>query len=456
MPKEQAKKNFVTKTNNKNFNKPYNYGKKNYAKKEYNKNNKEIKEHKEHKQHVTKIPGLSAFQLRLIQSILHSVLVEKKSLDKAYALWFAKVKLEDIEQGFIIRQINAMFSHLSLYAFISGLKRPSDLSRHINRLIISYCAHKKLAIPELDGGEGFDRRNLDKRIQEAKDDVLLSEGCPIWLNELCQTELKELWPEQRYALALEAPRYIRTNTIKTTREELANKLAQAGVVTKPVKGNHEALQITSNSAIFRTAAFKEGLFEQQDAGSQEIANFLEVAPRMRVIDACAGSGGKTLQLAALMQATGNLIALDVVEWKLDELKKRAKRAGAFNIETRHISSTKVIKRLYDSADRVLIDAPCSGIGVLRRTPDSKWKDIRSSLNELKQIQQDILERYSKMVKINGLIVYSTCSILPSENQEQVRTFLSKHQDSFELIEERNIYPATMFDGFYMAKLKRIK
>ena len=177
---------------------------------------------------------------------------------------------------------------------------------------------------------------------------------------------------------------------------------------------------------------------------------------MRVIDACAGSGGKTLQLAALMQATGSLIALDIASWKLDDLKKRAKRAGAFNIETRHINSTKVIKRLYDSADRVLIDAPCSGIGVLRRTPDSKWKDLRSSLIELKQIQQEILDSYSKMVKVNGLIVYSTCSILPSENQEQIKAFLAKHQDSFELIEEKNIYPSSMFDGFYMAKLKRIK
>lgn len=450
MPIDQKQKAFVKKAATKSF-----------AKKTYNKNsNNKINQtkHKDYKkeQNIVKIPGFSAFQLRLIQSILQAVLVEKRSLDKAYAYFFAKVKLSDVEQGFIIKQVNAMFSHLSLYAFISGLKRPSDLSRHINRLIISYCAHKKLSLPEIDGGEGFDRRNLDKRIQEAKDDVLLSEGCPIWLNELCQTELKELWPEQRKALGLEALRYIRTNTIKTTREELASKLANEGVVTKPVKGIHEALQVTSNSAIFRTQAFKDGLFEQQDAGSQEIANFLEVAPRMRVIDACAGSGGKTLQLAALMQATGSLIALDIASWKLDDLKKRAKRAGAFNIETRHINSTKVIKRLYDSADRVLIDAPCSGIGVLRRTPDSKWKDLRSSLIELKQIQQEILDSYSKMVKVNGLIVYSTCSILPSENQEQIKAFLAKHQDSFELIEEKNIYPSSMFDGFYMAKLKRIK
>lgn len=422
---------------------------------------KDVPTHKEFNQnsrpvHISHVPGFSPFQVRLVQSILTSVLVDKKPLDKAYALWFAKVKLDSLEQGFIIKHINNMFSHLSYYAYICSLKRPSDLSRHVNRLIISYCFHKKLAIPDLDGGEGFDRRNLDKRIAEANEDILLKEGCPIWLNELCQNELKELWPEQRKALALEAPRYIRTNTLKVSREELAKELSEQGVVTKPVKGNHDALLVTSNSAIFRTGAFKSGHFEQQDAGSQEIAKFLEVGPKMRVIDACAGSGGKTLQLAALMQATGSLIALDTVDWKLDELKKRAKRAGAFNIETRVIDSTKVIKRLYDSADRVLIDAPCSGTGVFRRTPDSKWKDARAHLNELHTIQEDILERYTKMVKVGGMVVYSTCSILPSENEKQVQKFLEKNGENFTLVEDQHIFPSTMFDGFYMAKLLRIK
>ena len=255
-------------------------------------------------------------------------------------------------------------------------------------------------------------------------------------------------------MAKEPSRYIRANALKTTRENLGHVLSEEGVVTRPVKGVYSALEVTSNAALFRTAAFKEGLFEQQDAGSQLIPPFLDAQPGMRVIDACAGSGGKTLQLAAIMENKGVIIALDTEGWKLDDLKKRSRRAGAFNIETRVIDSTKVIKRLYDHADRVLIDAPCSGLGVLRRTPDSKWRDLRPRIIELKKIQQDILSRYSQMVKVGGIVVYSTCSILPSENELQVKEFIANSNGAFELLEDKTLYPSEGFDGFYMAKIIR--
>ena len=398
--------------------------------------------------------GFSPFQIRLVQSILNAVFVEGKTLDKAYSIFFAKVKLESVEQGFIIKQINAMFSHLSYYAYVAGLKRPSDFSRHVNRLIVVYCMVKKFSVPNLDC-EGFDRSGVIKRINEANEDTLLSQGCPIWLEELASKELKELWAAERACLALEPKRFIRANTLKTTRENLAKELSLEGVVTRPVKDSPIALEVTSNSALFRTKSFKNGLFEQQDAGSQLIAPFLELEPGLRVVDTCAGAGGKTLHIAALMQGKGSIIALDTQEWKLSELKKRARRAGAFNIEPRHISSSKIIKRLYEHADRVLIDAPCSGTGVLRRTVDSKWRDSRASLIELRQIQKDILERYSKIAKVGGIIVYATCSILPSENQKQIEAFCNEHKDTFEFIEDKVVLPSSGFDGFYMAKLKRI-
>ena len=398
--------------------------------------------------------GFSPFQIRLVQSILESVFIEKKSLDKSYAFWFAKVKIPALEQGFIIKQINAMFRRLSFYAIVSCLKRPSDFVRHINRLIISYCADNDWPLPELDAGEGFDRTGLKQRLKLAREDELLNEGCPIWLNELGEKELGDRWPAERLALSTAPSRYIRVNTLKTTRENLGHELSEEGVVTKPVKGVYSALEVTSNAALFRTNSFKSGLFEQQDAGSQLIAPFLEVAPGMRVIDTCAGAGGKTLQLACLMENKGSIIALDTESWKLEDLKKRSRRAGAFNIETRVIDSTKVIKRLYDMADRVLIDAPCSGLGVIRRTPDSKWRDMRPRIIELKKIQQDILSRYSKMAKIGGIVVYSTCSILPSENALQVKEFIDNSNGAFELVEDRTLYPSDGFDGFYMAKIIR--
>ncbi|MDY5904020.1 MAG: class I SAM-dependent methyltransferase [Succinivibrio sp.] len=399
--------------------------------------------------------GFSPFQLRLVNSILEDVLVMHNSLDRAYAYWFNKVKIDPVEQGFLIRQINFMFSRLSLFAFVSNLKRPSDFERHVGRLTFSYCAYKDWPLPELEGEEGFDRRGLKKRIAQANDEPLYKEGCPLWLQELGSSELKGKWDEQRQALGQESKRFIRTNTLKGTREELAHLLSEEGVVTKPVAGVPLALEVTSNSALFRTKAFKEGRFEQQDAGSQMIGAFVDAKPGQRVVDTCAGAGGKTLQLAASMAGKGVIIAMDTESWKLEDLKKRAKRAGAFNIETRLIDSTKVVKRMAGTADTVLIDAPCSGTGVIRRMPDSKWRDGREHYKELISLQQDILTRYSNIAKVGGFVIYSTCSIMPSENEKQIETFLKAHEGQFELVEDKHVLPSSGFDGFYMAKLKRL-
>lgn len=404
---------------------------------------------------LAKRKGFSAFQLRLVNSILEDVLVMHNSLDRAYAYWFNKVKIDPVEQGFLIKQINFMFSRLSLFAFVSNLKRPSDFERHVGRLTFSFCAYKDWPLPELDGEEGFDRRGLKKRLAQAKDEVLLNDGCPLWLEELCSSELKGKWEAERKALGEESHRFIRCNTLKVSRDELAHQLKEEGVVTKAVAGVNTALEVTSNSALFRTKAFKDGMFEQQDAGSQMIGAFVDAKPGLRVVDACAGSGGKTLQLASSMEGKGVIIAMDTEQWKLDDLKKRAKRAGAFNIEPRVIDSTKVIKRMHESADIVLIDAPCSGTGVIRRMPDSKWRDGREHLNEIRATQKDILDRYSKIAKIGGIVVYSTCSILPSENEKQIEAFLHNNKDKFELLEDKHIMPSSGFDGFYMAKLKRL-
>ncbi len=413
---------------------------------------KSQEQHEEHARHK----GFSPFQQRLVLSILKSVLEDHKSLDRAYALWFSKVKLESIEQGFLIRQINAMFNRLSFYAFVSGLKRPSDFERHAQRLMFSYCADHDWPLPPLEGEDGFDRRSLKKRIGEGRNNPLMNQGCPIWLDEMGQKELGDKWEAERKALGEPPRRFIRANTLKTTRDELAQELTIEGTVTRQIGGSQVALEVTSNSALFRTQAFREGKFEQQDAGSQRISEFLAPKSGERVIDACAGAGGKTLHLAALMDGKGQIIAMDTEEWKLDDLKKRARRAGAFNIETRLIDSTKVIKRLNEAADKVLIDAPCSGTGVIRRMPDSKWRDGREKMRDIMYAQEDILERYSKMARVGGIVVYSTCSIMPSENEKQIEKFLAKHPEEFRLLEDQHLMPSQGFDGFYMAKLERLK
>ena len=237
---------------------------------------------------------------------------------------------------------------------------------------------------------------------------------------------------------------------------LQNELVAEGIQTVLHRTYPDALILQERANVFETDAFKRGLFEVQDASSQLVASFTEVSPGMQVIDACAGAGGKSLHLAALMENKGQLTALDIYPHKLHELKRRAKRAGVHNITTRHIQSTKVIKKLHGRADRVLIDAPCTGLGVLRRNPDAKWKIDADFLERVKQTQKHIIHSYATMVKPGGKLVYATCSILKEENQSQVEGFLqSEIGKQFTLEKEQVVNPAKSgFDGFYMARMIR--
>ncbi len=249
---------------------------------------------------------------------------------------------------------------------------------------------------------------------------------------------------------------MRTNTLKTEKEILRKALLDEGIVAEPIKGYPLALKLVERANVFVTQAFKNGFFEVQDASSQLVAEMLDVKPGQRVVDTCAGAGGKSLHLAALMENKGQLISMDIYESKLKELKRRARRNSAHNIETREISSSKVYKKLYGSADRVLIDAPCTGLGVLRRNPDSKWKMQPEFFEKITKTQQEILRNYSKILKPGGKMVYATCSILPQENLDQVKSFLSSDEGSdFSLISDKKIFASKSgFDGFYMALLER--
>jgi 16S rRNA (cytosine967-C5)-methyltransferase len=278
---------------------------------------------------------------------------------------------------------------------------------------------------------------------------------PDWLDARCAKELGDAWPAIRETLNHPAEVYLRTNTLKTDRRSLKERLGQDGFITEALKPIPTALVMQQRYNVFAMAAFKEGLFEVQDASSQLVAPFVQPEPGMKVIDACAGAGGKTLHLGALMQNKGRILALDVHDWKLKELRKRCGRAGVDVVETRLIDGSKSIKRLANYADRVLLDVPCSGLGVLRRNPDAKWKLSEVEIDRLIIEQQDILTRYSTMVKPGGKLVYATCSILPSENELQVQKFLATHGEEWTLEEEMKINPAESgHDGFYGARLVR--
>lgn len=322
------------------------------------------------------------------------------------------------------------------------------------RLIGAWCFWNRIDLPRWDEFQAMNKAAFFERWDQAQHLLKIKESIPDWLDEMGQKELGKRWPAEIHALNEQAKVVLRVNTLKVSRAELQSQLKTELIESEAPDAFPDALILRERQNIFTRQQFRDGLFEVQDAGSQLIAPFLDPQPGMRVIDACAGAGGKTLHLAALMKDKGRIIAMDTESFKLDELKKRARRAGASNnIETRVIDSSKVIKRLENSADRVLLDVPCSGLGVLRRNPDAKWKLSPTFIEEVKVTQHQVLSQYSSMLKKGGLLVYSTCSILPAENEEQVQEFLKSHPQ-FEMLEQKTLYPSEGFDGFYMARLKR--
>lgn len=328
---------------------------------------------------------------------------------------------------------------------------------HLFRLFGVWCVLRGIKLPDWKQLEGTPERRIKGRFDELSKIRKFRESIPDWLDELGEKSLgSELWTKEIAALNQQADVILRTNTLKIAKPQLKLFLAKEDIETEFLEGYPDALRLKERKNVFTTEAFKDGLFEVQDASSQLVAPYLEVEPGQRVIDACAGAGGKTLHLASMMQNKGQLIALDIYESKLKKLKVRARRNGVHNVETRVIDSNKVIKKLHNSADRLLLDAPCSGLGVIRRNPDSKWKLEPEFVDRIMVVQQDILQNYSKMVKKGGQMVYATCSILPQENTEQVQKFLaSKNGKEFELIRENNVYASKNgFDGFYMALMKR--
>ncbi|WP_445737059.1 RsmB/NOP family class I SAM-dependent RNA methyltransferase [Mariniflexile sp.] len=343
-----------------------------------------------------------------------------------------------------------------LYAEIAEVKEPFDRD-NLWRMFAVWATLRGIKLPDWTYFENTPTRKIKGRFDELSKIRKLKESIPDWLDALGEKELgNDVWSKEITALNEQADVILRVNTLKTTKEKLQTELFDLDIETDFLPDYPNALKLKERANVFTTDAFKNGFFEVQDASSQLVAEFLNVQPGMRVVDACAGAGGKTLHIASLMENKGQIIALDIYENKLHELKRRAKRNGAHNIEPRAIDSTKVIKKLYDKADRVLIDAPCSGLGVLRRNPDSKWKLQPEFIEKIKATQQDILQQYSRMVKVRGQLVYATCSVLPSENQKQVETFLKSDAGTgFTLIKDKKVLShQSGFDGFYMALLER--
>ncbi|MFK7781758.1 RsmB/NOP family class I SAM-dependent RNA methyltransferase [Psychroserpens sp.] len=345
-----------------------------------------------------------------------------------------------------------------LYAEIAEVKAPYDRD-NIWRIFAVWATLRGIKLPDWKYFESTPTRKIKGRFDELSKIRKFRESVPDWMDDLGVKELGEsLWTKEIAMQNQQADVILRVNTLKTTKKDLQTKLQSEEIETEFLPNHPSALKLKERANVFKTEAFKNGWFEVQDASSQLVADFLDVKPGMKVVDVCAGAGGKTLHLASLMENKGQIIAMDIYESKLKKLKVRARRNGVHNVELKVIESTKPIKKLHGKADRLLIDAPCSGIGVLRRNPDSKWKLQPEFIENIKDTQTQVLQQYSKMVKPGGKMVYATCSILPSENKQQVDSFLTSEEGKeFTFVKDKNIFAhKSGFDGFYMALLEKKK
>ena len=327
----------------------------------------------------------------------------------------------------------------------------------------------------LDAGFGGDVAALVERARTLDIRALpfaVRANLPDWLAEKLRAEFGDDEAEHlAQALNRPAPVDLRVNTLKTKRDELRQRLAGEGFASAPTPYSPVGLRRTTREPLFHTAAFKEGLFEIQDEGSQLLSLLLEPRRHEMVVDFCAGAGGKTLHIGALMANSGSLYAFDTVAKRLDKLKPRLKRSGLQNVRTVAIAheSDERVRRLHGKIDRVLVDAPCSGTGTLRRNPDIKWRAI--DLAELTATQMRILEAASRLLKVGGRLVYATCSLLHEENDAVIAAFRASHPQFepvavAEILAHRNI-PLAMADaalrltphrhgtdGFFAAVLER--
>jgi len=284
----------------------------------------------------------------------------------------------------------------------------------------------------LDGDEiAFAEFLYDKTIDDAAMPVTVRCECPDWAAEKLQPLFGDDFEAHLAAMIDPAPLDLRVNTVKGTVEEAMDSLKKDKVRVSRTQYSPVALRVDGKPFMSDTKAFRSGLVEIQDEGSQMIGLVSGVKPGMRVLDFCAGGGGKTLILAAMMKNKGNIVAMDNDARRLEKGKPRYKKAGVHNVELRCLAeeqNRKWLRRQKGTMDVVLVDAPCSSSGTWRRNPDLRWKWYGPNLGDIMQMQADILDKVADKVKAGGRLVYATCSLFPEENEKQVEAFLSRHPD----------------------------
>lgn len=367
--------------------------------------------------------------------------------------------------------------------------------RQLEKLVAPAKSSRWLMLASLLRFGGVGQRQLADVVSAAEKDWLLEfksrpesemsladeADFPDWLVEnllldLTETELLAL----ARGLNQAAPLDLRVNSLKAKRDDVLSRFATEGIAAEACRFAPLGIRLKGKPALQKHPMYLEGAIEVQDEGSQLLGHLLAPKRGEMVVDFCAGAGGKTLLLGALMRSTGRLYAFDVSDKRLAKLKPRAARSGLSNMHPVCIANENDIrvKRLAGKIDRVLVDAPCSGLGTLRRNPDLKWRQTAQSVGELARKQAGILAGASRLVKPGGRLVYATCSILADENQTIVNDFLAAHPDyqridAGEVLRQQGIVIAPLgdpqtpldmrlfphvhgTDGFYAAVLERAR
>jgi 16S rRNA (cytosine967-C5)-methyltransferase len=292
-----------------------------------------------------------------------------------------------------------------------------------------------------DGGQ-YRPQPLDRRESEAAHKLAgksidhpeqpnwVRQEYPQWLDHQLRNLLGARFDTEMAALGVEAPLDLRVNTLKATRPQAIAALAEYGITAVATPLSPIGLRVRGRPSLATLPCFRNGLVEVQDEGSQLVALLVDAEPGMRVVDFCAGAGGKTLAMAAAMHNKGHIVACDVLQGRVDRAATRLNRAGVHNVERRGLSTERDpwVKRHARSFDRVLVDAPCSGVGTWRRNPDARWRFTTDDLTAVIDLQRRILDSAARLVKPGGRLIYATCSLLPSENAAQVTSFAKDHPE----------------------------
>nr|WP_035058214.1 RsmB/NOP family class I SAM-dependent RNA methyltransferase [Andreprevotia chitinilytica] len=383
---------------------------------------------------------LNRTQFDSLLDVLHQVLPFTAPSDVILSRYFRDERqLGARDRAFIAETVFGLLRHLPRIEWLTGEK-----AGVVEWLLAYFSAVEKRNLKELVGI--FD----EKRIEQAKQwkgvdwstaPLHVQAALPAWAVEQLQaggmSDAAVL--ELGQSLLTAAPLDLRANTLKMKREAVAAELTASGIEIKPMAYSPWGLRINSKPALNKHPLFLAGAFEVQDEGSQLLALLTGAKRGQMVADFCAGAGGKTLALGAMMGSTGRLYAFDISEKRLANLKPRLARSGLSNVQPQLIASEndQKIKRLAGKMDAVLVDAPCSGLGTLRRNPDLKYRQSAAGVLELNAKQASILASAARLVKTGGRLVYATCSILPSENAAIVDAFLTAHPD-FQLVDVREL------------------